>query len=109
MSWSVKRYIKTCDLCQHNKAINQKTLGLLQSLPVPISRWTSISIDFITHLPVTPRRFNVIMVIVDRFTKHAHFIPSKITDNAEDVTNIFIQEVIRHYGIPSEIISDQDT
>ena len=36
MSRSVKRYVKTCDLCQRNKAINQKTLGLLQSLPVPI-------------------------------------------------------------------------
>ena len=32
-----------------------------------------------------------------------------MTDNAEDIANIFIQEVIRHHGIPSEIISDQDT
>ena len=76
---------------------------------MPIGQWTSISIDFITHLPLTLRNFDAIMVIVDRFTKRAHFIPSNITDTTKNFTHIFLQEVIRHHGIPSEIVSDRDT
>ena len=94
MSRSVKRYIKTCDLCQRNKATNQKMMGLLQSLPVPIDWWTSISMDFITHLPMTSKGFDSITVIVNHFTKQAHFIPSKMTDDTEDVTNLFVQEIV---------------
>jgi Chromo (CHRromatin Organisation MOdifier) domain/Integrase zinc binding domain len=109
MNWSVKWYVQTCDLCQCNKATNQKTMGLLQSLPIPIGQWTSVSMDFITHLLLMPQGFDAITVIVDRFTKWAHFIPSKMTDNAEDVAYIFIREVIRHHGIPSDIVSDRDT
>ena len=62
--------------------------------------------DFITHLPETSQGFDAITVIVDQFTKRAHFIPSKMTDNAEDIAKIFIREIIRHHGIASEIISD---
>src|SRR5579871_4448153 len=91
---SVRKYIKTCDTCQRNKSISQKTMGLLQSLPIPIGRWTSISVDFITHLPLTSRNFDAITVFVDRFMKRAHFIPSKMTDDTEDFAYLFSKEII---------------
>ena len=66
-------------------------------------------IDFIIHLPLTPQGFDAIIVIIDRFTKRVYFIPSKSTDIAEDFANLLLREVIRHHGIPTEIISDRDT
>src|SRR5579871_501060 len=84
-------------------------MELLQSLPIPIGQWTSISIDFITHLLQTLRNFDVITVFVNEFTKRAHFIPSRMTDDAEDFAHLFLKEIVQHHGLPSEVISDQDT
>ena len=41
--------------------------------------------------------------------KRAYFIPSKMTDDAEDFAHLFLKEIIQHHGLPSEVIFDQDT
>ena len=48
------------------------------------------------------------MVVVDRFTKIAHFIGLETDATAKDVADTFLQEVCRLHGLPSEIISDMD-
>ena len=49
------------------------------------------------------------MVVVDRFTKMAHFIALEQNATAKDVTNVFLREVWKLPGLPTEIISDMDT
>ena len=49
------------------------------------------------------------MVVVDKLSKSAHFIPVKSTCKAIDITQIFMKEVFRLHGMPREIISDRDT
>ena len=51
----------------------------LVPLDVPEWKWDSISMDFVTSLPNTPRGHDAIWVVVDRLTKSAHFIPINIT------------------------------
>ena len=70
----VKEFVKTCDTCARAKAVHHRPYGLLQPLPNPDRPWASISTDFITDLPDIDR-FNSVLVVVDRFTKMAHFIP----------------------------------
>jgi hypothetical protein len=65
--------------------------------------------DFIVSLPETKRGFNSIFVIVDRFTKRAHFVSHKMTDSAEDVALLFLREVVRLHGMPISIVSDRDS
>jgi len=48
------------------------------------------------------------MVVVDRFTKMAHFIGLETKATAKDVANTFLKEVWKLDGLPSEIISDMD-
>ena len=66
-------YIKQCPTFQINKPKHCKYPGLLQPLPVPDFAWCHISMDFVEGLPVF-EGYEVIMVVVDRFTKYAHFI-----------------------------------
>ena len=48
------------------------------------------------------------MVVVDRFTKMAHFIALEQNANAKNVANVVLCEVWKLHGLPTEIISDMD-
>jgi hypothetical protein len=63
---------------------------------------------FIIGLPRTNKQHDSIMVVVDKLTKAAHFIPLKTTHKASNVANIYMREVARLHGIPKTIVSDRD-
>lgn len=48
------------------------------------------------------------MVVVDKLSKVAHFIPMKSTYKAVNITEIFMKEIFRLHGIPKVVISDRD-
>jgi hypothetical protein len=56
-----------------------------------------ISVDFIVELPES-HGYDTIMNIIDSVTKHAHFIPTHTTINAEGAAHLFLKEVWRHQG-----------
>jgi hypothetical protein len=56
---------------------------LLQPLNIPACKWEDISMDFIVGLPLSTHKFDSIWVIVDQFTKSAHFIPVHTNYRAE--------------------------
>jgi hypothetical protein len=64
--------------------------------------------DFITGLPRTGKQHDSIMVVVDKITKVAHFIPLKTTHKETNVVDIFMREIARLHGIPKTIVSDRD-
>ena len=74
MFHSVQEYVRKCETCQMTKATTLKLAGLLQPLPIPCQVWDDISIDFIEGLPNSQGK-DTIIVVVDRLSKFAHFIP----------------------------------
>jgi hypothetical protein len=104
----IVEYIARCMECQKVKAEHRHPAGLLQPLPIPEWKWDMVTMDFITGLPRTRKQHDSIMVVVDKLTKAAHFIPLKTTHRAADVVDIFLKEVARLHGIPKTIVSDRD-
>ena len=64
--------------------------------------------DFVTHLPRTSRKHDVVWVIVDRFTKSAHFLVVRMTFTLEEFYKLYIREIVWLHGVPISIVSDRD-
>lgn len=67
-----------------------------------------ISMDFVEGLPKS-QGFSVIMVVVDRLTKYAHFVAVKHPYKAIDIAQLFLDNIVKIHGFPQTIVSDRDT
>jgi len=86
---NAEEYVKTYLICQQNRTFNKMQGGLLQPLPIPEGPWESVSMDFMVSLPPS-RGFDAIMVVVDRFCKMAHFIPTKDEGTTQETRTLAI-------------------
>ena len=109
MDAEIKEYVVTCLLCQQNKPSQQVPMGLLNPIPTPEQRYETWSIDLITQLPRTKHGNDAIVVMVEKLTKKIHTKATKTTVTAPQLAKIFIEEVVRHHGVPKNIISDRDS
>lgn len=102
-------FVKSCLECQENKVARHQPYGLSSPLELSYAPWQSIAMDFITELPVS-EGCDQLWVIIDRFTKMAHFIPlEKTKKTAPDLAITFAKEIWKHHGVPMDIISDRDS
>ncbi|KAK2417448.1 hypothetical protein QL285_039746 [Trifolium repens] len=107
MKNTIQDFVRSCDTCQRQKYLASSPGGLLQPLPIPNRIWEDISMDFITGLPKS-KGFEAILVVVDRLSKYAHFVPLKHPYTARVIAEIFVKEVVRLHGVPLSIVSDRD-
>jgi transposase InsO family protein len=106
----VEEYVESCLICQKMKVPRQLPQGKLAPLPVPEGAWQDLTMDFIVGLPPSTRQgsvYDAILVIVDRYTKAARYLPTTSKVNAEDLTNLFLQEIVFKTGAPRSIVTDQ--
>ena len=95
-------------MCQHVKAEHQKPERLHQPLEVAKWKWEHVTMDFVTHLPQTPRRHDAVWVIVDRVTKSEHFLAMRMTFTLEEFYRLYVCEIFQLHGVPVSIVSDRD-
>ena len=91
----VERYILSCDVCQAAKSRRVDTAGVPRPLPVPDTKWHSVSVDWVSGLPPTTRGHDAIMTVVERFSKCGMFIPCRKDMTADDLIYVFLSEVVR--------------
>ena len=64
--------------------------------------------DFVTHLPRTLRKHDVVWVIVEWLTKSAHFLVVRMTFTLEEFCKLYIREIVWLHGVPVSIVSNRD-
>jgi len=102
----VKRYMEGYNAYQQNKNRTEQPARKLMPNSIPDKAWTHISADFITKLPLA-QGYNNILVVADRFTKMAHFVPTTEKTMAEELARLFKDNVWQLHGLPKSIISDR--
>ncbi|GJS62848.1 RNA-directed DNA polymerase [Tanacetum coccineum] len=103
----VEHFIRRCLPCHRAKS-QLSPHGLYMPLPVPLAPWEDVSLDFITGLPRTQHHKDSVMVVVDRFSKMAHFVACHTTYDAVQVANLYFKEIVRLHGVPKTMVSDRD-
>ncbi|QRW10607.1 Retrovirus-related Pol polyprotein from transposon [Ceratobasidium sp. AG-Ba] len=102
------RYSESCDICQKIKPRRHGKRGFLQPIPIPEQPFKVVTLDFIMDLPES-NGYNAILVIVDKLTRYAHFIPCTTKINEVETASLFRDHIWAHYGLPRQIISDRDS
>jgi hypothetical protein len=108
----VQYVVKHCGSCQQNKDGRHRPYGELQPLPVAELPWDSVTFDHITDLPpskepVSGATYDSILVVVDRLSKQAYFLPHKKSHNAKDLAYTYLRYIAAEHGLPEELISDR--
>ena len=108
MASEVRDFVLECSVCQAEKGESQRPRGELQALKIPEQKWTDVSIDFITKLPVTAKGNDAVFVCVDRATKMCHLVACSEQIGAQDTATLYWNNIGKLHGIPKAIHSDRD-
>jgi hypothetical protein len=105
----VAEYVALCDNYQRVKAKCQIPTGLLQPLKIPQWNREEINMDFIIGLPTTQSSYDSIWVIVDHFSKVAHFILINTTYKGAKLAELYIARIVCLHRVLKKIVSDRGT
>ena len=93
MRRKVRAYVRTCDICQQGKADTHLPRGKMGHLEIPVMKWESVSVDFIS-LPETTSRSSEVLIdeifaVTDRATKMVVLMPCSSRWNAAELADDF--------------------
>ena len=99
------RYVQNYNNCYRSIIPQDKTLGLLKPLLIPNCPQQYISIDFY-KLPIDRNGYNIVIILVNRFSKRLFLIPYYKNINTKEVAQLYVYYVYRIYGLLDTIILD---
>lgn len=104
-------FVYRCLTCQQVKADHRKSEGL-QPLPIPKWKWEHIIMEFVSRFLRTQRGNDVkwvIVEIVDRLSKLAHFLAVRANITKEQLTKKYVNEIVRFHGIIASIMLNRNS
>jgi transposase InsO family protein len=103
----VQQFVESCSICKQAKSEHTKYPGLLQPLEVPDQAWQVVTLDFVEGLPCSGG-YNCILVVVDKMTRYAHFLPLAHPFTSFQVAKVYLDNVFKLHGMPVALVSDRD-
>jgi hypothetical protein len=107
MKHDITQFSSKYEVCAKAKSEHNRLPGLLQPLPIPEQSWHTVSLDFIEGLPKS-KTFDTILVVIDKFSKYAHFIPLSHPYTTLTVAQVYLNNIYKLHGLPQIIVSDRD-
>ena len=107
MLGDVRQFVENCSMCQMEKSDHTLAKGKLQPTQIPESKWSEISIDFVTDLPLIANNRDTILFTVDKATRMVHLAPCRKNIIATGAAQLLWNTVIRYHGIPRVIYLDR--
>ena len=104
---NIECYVHTFLVFQQEKVEQRHPGGLKDPLPISECPWESVTMEFITSLPMSDR-FGTIMIVVDRFSMGTTSIPTTAGCTAKEAARLFFKNMLKYWGMPRHIISDRD-
>jgi hypothetical protein len=110
MDTRVRKYVSGCEVCHRIKAPRHARHGINMPLEIPSRPWEGVTMDFVTDLPEsTASGYTGILVIVDRLTKMAIYLPCRKDIDSPELARLFFEHVICKRGVPDNIVTDRGT
>jgi len=107
LSTRVRQYVNNCSVCQTSKPTNEQLMGKL--FPIETTELNhTLSLDFITGLPLSEGKYNALLTVTDKLTKAIRLIPCTTETSAEDTARLFLDYCYPIFGLPVKLISDRD-
>ena len=108
MKKDIAEYVSKCLTYQQVKVEHQVPSGLLNLIPIPQWKWDNIIMDFVFAFPLTQKKHDSVWVIVDKLTKSAHFLPTRLNYSMDQLAKLYVSEIVWLHGIPLSIVFDRD-
>ena len=106
MKHNIEMYIKACHMCQMVKPNQQPKNAPLQPNKIPTEPQAIISVDLIGPLVLSKGK-DMILVVVDRFSKKVYFLPCNTTITAQGVATLYQDNIFKEHRLPKKVISDR--
>ena len=107
MLGDVRQYVENCPVCQMEKSDHTLAKGKLQFTQIPEKKWSEISIDFITDLPMSSGNKDTVLTVVYKATRMVHLLPCRKNITATAMAKLLWSTVVKLQGIPRVIYSDR--
>ena len=114
LAQKIENYVKACIICAQGKPMRQKLYRMLQPLPILSGPWQDITMNFIMKLRLSkdflkPRNpeYDLVWVVIDRFTKMACFLPYKEDTRADVLARQFLKDIFANHRLPQSIVLDK--
>ena len=108
MRTTVEAFVKSCDVCQRTKRRTTARPNANVPYAIPDYPFEVIAMDMKVDLPATSNGHNAVWVVVDKLSRRAHIIPCNTNCTSDQVARLIFNNVVRLWGVPHKIISDQD-
>ena len=108
MRHDVENYVKTCSLCQENKALRKTNRAPMQITTTSNAPFQRVALDIVGPLPESgTAKLKYIMTLQDDLTKFCAAYPLRGV-SAEETSDCLLH-FISMFGIPKMILTDQGT